>query len=58
MGLVLLDNVLYHGHILTIFWDKDGSKYHRGKGLVVLVDGKEAGRSETLTKLVCTNAVR
>ncbi len=53
-----LDNVLYHGHILTIFWDKDGSKYHRGKGLVVLVDGKEAGRSETLTKLVCTNAVR
>ena len=48
-----LDNVLYHGKIVTIFWDKDGSKYHRGKGLCVLVNGKEAGRTAHLQRLVC-----
>lgn len=48
-----LDNVLYHGKTLTIIWDKTGEKYHRGKGLIVLVDGKEAGRSETLQHLKC-----
>ena len=53
-----LDNVQYHGHTLTIIWDKDGSKYNRGKGLVVLVDGKEVGRSESLAKLVCKNALK
>lgn len=53
-----LDNVLYHGQTITIFWDKDGSKYHRGKGLVVLVNGKEVGRTETLAKLICENALK
>jgi len=53
-----LDNVLYHGQTITIFWDKDGSKYHRGKGLAVLVDGKEVGRTTTLTKLVCKNVLK
>lgn len=48
-----LDNVLYHGKTVTIFWDKDGSKYGRGKGLVVLADGKEVGRSAHLQRLVC-----
>ena len=53
-----LDNVLYHGRIITIFWDKDGTKYHRGKGLFVLVDGKEAGHSATLSKVVCEHALK
>ncbi len=52
-----LDHIRYHGHLLTIFWDKDGSKYHRGKGLAVLVDGKEVGRAESLSKLVCENVL-
>jgi len=34
-----LDAVLYHGHILTIFYDKTGTRYHRGAGLRVLADG-------------------
>ena len=25
-----LDNVPYHGHNVTIIWDKDGSRYHHG----------------------------
>ncbi len=49
-----LDNVLYHGHNLTIIWDKDGSRYHQGKGLSILVDGKKVGCSDTLDKVVCS----
>ena len=46
-----LDGVNYHGRSLTIIWDKDGSRYQHGKGLIVLVDGKEIARSKTLAKL-------
>lgn len=52
-----LDNVAYHGRNLTIFWDKNGDRYHAGKGLRVLVDGKEVGRAATLTRLVCQDAL-
>ena len=48
-----LDNVLYHGKIVTIVWDKTGEKYELGKGLSVLVDGKLAGHSEKLGKIIC-----
>jgi len=34
-----LDNVAYHGHILTILWDKTGKTYGQGTGLRVLCDG-------------------
>ena len=34
-----LDGILYHGHTVTIIYDKDGQRYHQGKGLTVLVDG-------------------
>jgi hypothetical protein len=47
-----LDKVKYKGNMLTIVWDKDGSKYKNGKGLYVLVNGKEVGRTEKLEKLV------
>ncbi len=46
-----LDGVPYRGRTLTIFWDKDGSRYRRGVGLSVLVDGKEIGRSKTMSRL-------
>ena len=51
-----LDNVLYHGHNISIVWDKDGGRYHVGKGLRVYVDGKLVGSRETLGKLVCEKA--
>jgi len=35
-----LDDVPYHGHQLTVLYDFDGSRYHRGAGLQVLCDGK------------------
>ncbi len=52
-----LDNVLYHGHRITIFWDEHGDRYHLGKGLHVLVDGREAGVSEELAPLVCPDVL-
>ncbi|MCF3109219.1 glycoside hydrolase [Niabella sp. CC-SYL272] len=46
-----LDNVLYHGKIITIIWDRTGKKYHKGKGLSVWADGKLVQRSKRLTKI-------
>ena len=46
-----LDNVLYHGKTVTIIWDKDGTKYKKGKGLTVLVNGKKVAHSDTLKKV-------
>ncbi len=34
-----LDGVPYHGHLLTVLYDGDGSRYGMGKGFRVLVDG-------------------
>jgi hypothetical protein len=36
-----LDDVRYHGHKLSVIYDRDGSKYNFGTGLTVLVDGKK-----------------
>lgn len=47
-----LDNVLYHGNIITILWDKTGEKYHKGKGFRIFKNGKEIAASERLEKLV------
>ena len=52
-----LDNVLYHGHVLTILWDRDGSRYHQGRGLRVFVDGQLKGQRSTIGKLVIENAL-
>jgi hypothetical protein len=46
-----LDNVLYHGRILTIMWDRTGRKYGRGAGLTVLVNGKKLVQAKTLSKV-------
>ena len=35
-----VDGIRYHGHDVTVLFDRDGSRYGRGKGLVTLVDGK------------------
>jgi hypothetical protein len=46
-----LDGIPYHGRSLTILYDKDGSKYHRGAGLQILADGKVIGSSPELGRL-------
>ncbi len=47
-----LDNILYHGKIVTITWDKDGTKYKKGKGLSVWVNGKKVASSPKLEKVI------
>ena len=49
-----VDHVRYHGHALSFVWDEDGSHYHRGAGLRLLVDGEEVASSATLTKLTAS----
>lgn len=46
-----LENVPYHGHNVTVLWDKDGSRYHQGPGLRVYVDGRQVASSPSLTGL-------
>jgi hypothetical protein len=46
-----LDNVLYHGKLVTIIWDKWGKKYNKGKGLSVWVNGKKVVSNSILEKL-------
>jgi len=43
-----VDGVKYHGRMLTVLWDKDGTRYGRGPGLRVLVDGAEIAHSLAL----------
>lgn len=46
-----LDNVNYHGHVITIIWDKDGQRYHQGKGLMLLVDGRKVAQRDDIGRL-------
>jgi hypothetical protein len=39
-----LEDVLYHGHRLTVVFDRDGSRYGLGAGLIVFQDGVELAR--------------
>ena len=43
-----LDRVLYHGRMLTILWDKDGTRYGKGSGFKVYADRKEIIRAKQL----------
>lgn len=46
-----LDNVLYHNKIITIIWDKTGNKFKKGKGFVILVNGKKVANIPRLDKI-------
>lgn len=49
-----LQDVPYHGHLLTLFYDKTGQRYHRGAGLHVLADGREFIHADTLQNVTGT----
>jgi alpha-L-fucosidase 2 len=46
-----LDDVPYHGHSVTVVWDRTGKHYRRGAGLAIFVDGIEVARAPSLGKL-------
>jgi hypothetical protein len=43
------DGVSYHSANLTIFWDADGTRYNKGAGLHVWVNGEQRAREVALT---------
>lgn len=46
-----LQGVDYHGHDLAIVWDRDGSRYSRGPGLAIYLDGSEIARRRELGEI-------
>ncbi|MCD4825210.1 MAG: hypothetical protein K8S55_11450 [Phycisphaerae bacterium] len=46
-----LDGVKYKGRYITVLYDKDGSRYKRGKGLKVYVDGRLVASAASLGKI-------
>ncbi len=47
-----VDRLPYHGHQISIVWDRGGERYRIGKGLQVLVDGEKVASSPDLGRLV------
>ena len=47
-----LDNVHYHGHVLTILYDKTGGRYGKGAGLRVFADEKLIATRKGLGRLI------
>lgn len=46
-----LDGVNYHGRRLTILWDRNGSRYGKGKGLFIISDGDIIAHASELSHL-------
>ena len=46
-----LSDVPYRGHLVSILWDRDGTRYSLGKGLRVFANGKEIAAAEKLAPL-------
>ncbi|HEX4053261.1 MAG TPA: discoidin domain-containing protein [Tepidisphaeraceae bacterium] len=49
-----LENVLYHGQLVTILYDSDGKHYGKGAGLSIYVDGEKALAPSPLGKKTVT----
>jgi len=47
-----LDGVSYHGRVISIVWDRDGSRYGKGQGLTVFKEGRAIANAPTVGRLV------
>ncbi|KAI0804215.1 Six-hairpin glycosidase-like protein [Xylaria sp. FL0064] len=47
-----LENLPYHGHLVTVLYDKDGSNYNAGPGLTIYVDGEQVHQGQNLSAVV------
>jgi hypothetical protein len=45
------DGILYHGHSITVLWDKTGEKYGRGSGFKLLCDGNVIAERKTPSEI-------
>lgn len=46
-----LEDVMYHGRLVTILYDNNGSHYGKGSGLKIFIDGSEVASSASITRL-------
>jgi hypothetical protein len=46
-----LEDVSYHGRRLSVVWDRDGTRYGRGAGLSLFVDGRAIANSDSLRRM-------
>ncbi len=49
-----VENVPYHGHDVTVLWDRDGTHYGQGAGMKIYVDGALVRTSPTVTAMTVT----
>lgn len=47
-----LQGVPYHGHLIGVIYDANGTQYGYGKGLTLVVDGAVAAHADTLRQLI------
>lgn len=40
----IAENIPYHGHNITVLYDRDGSRYQAGSGMRIFVDGELSGQ--------------
>lgn len=45
------DGIPYHGHELTILWDKTGTHYGKGPGLSIFADGRLLAHQDTVGRI-------
>ena len=45
------DGIAYHGHSISVLWDKDGKRYGKGRGLRVYCDGKEVAVQDSIDEI-------
>lgn len=46
-----LTDVPYHGHRVSIVWDRTGAKYRQGRGLMLFADGRKIASRDAIGKL-------
>jgi len=48
----IAENILYHGHNITVLYDQDGTRYKEGSGMKVYVNGKVAASQANVGKMI------
>ncbi len=46
------DGIKYHGHFISVVWDKNGDRYNVGSGLSVFVDGVKRVAHRDIKKII------
>ncbi|KAI1098053.1 Six-hairpin glycosidase-like protein [Jackrogersella minutella] len=49
-----LENLPYHGHLVTVLYDKYGARYKAGRGMTIFVDGKKVYHGPKQITIVST----